>query len=153
MEVQSEAGVRLLGSLRRLPSPRRARLDGAPAADGSVTAEIVVLLPAMMLLLVGVLQFALAGLASHALTLAVADAGATARSSGASLSSAPAVLRRLIGSLGGDLVSDLRIRVTETTGGTVTVAARGTVVSLLPGLHLPISARSVGPRQEFRASG
>jgi|GEM_PF-1104457 len=126
---------------------------GADDDLGSATAEIVVLLPTVMLLVLAVLQFALVGLASHALTLAVADAGATARAAGGSLSSAGEVVRHDLRALGGELVRQLNVSTAETADGTVTVSARGTVPALLPFLELPVAASSVGPLQEFRASG
>ena len=113
---------------------------------------MAIVIPALMLILVTLIQFALWAHAAQIVQLAASEGDRTARSLGGGpaegVSQAQAILRQS----GSDLVSS-QASVTVTSGGEVRIAVTGAAVSLLPGLSLPVSAVQVGPIQEFRSSG
>ena len=132
-------------SSSRRRQPRRRRED----ERGSATAEALLVLPALMLLLVAGLQLALYGLASHAAALAAEEAGAAARSALGTSGAAAALARGDVRAIASGLLVDPVVTVTE-THGRAEVTVRGGVPELLPGLHLSVRAVSAGPPQEFR---
>lgn len=111
------------------------------------------LFPALLLTIVAALQVGLYGLSAHALQLAVSEGGARARARPADTSGAVSTVRKDVSLLAGGMVRNVKVRVRGGQGDYVTVAASAYVVSLLPGLQLPIAAASTGPVQLFRASG
>jgi hypothetical protein len=111
----------------------------------------VLILPALMAMVVALLQLALWALAAHALSLAVAEAGAAARSGQTAV--APAIVRSDVGKIAAGAVGSLTVTVSALPDNFVSVSATGTVPTVLPGLSLHVSATSVGPVQTFRASG
>jgi hypothetical protein len=126
------------------------------AADerGSAVAELTLVLPALMLAVALVVQLALWALAAHAVQASAASAGDVARSLGGTQADAVATARGELSAIGGALVTSPTVSVVGMSGnGLVTVAVAGTVPSLFPGLHLHVSATSVGPAGVFRASG
>lgn len=133
---------------RPLNPPHRRRGEG-----GAETIEMILILPALMLLIVVGLQLAMWGLAAHALGLAVAEGGATARAEFGSSSSAEAVVTRDVGSIAGSLVGSLEVHVRAMPDDFVAVSATGSVPSIVPGLDLRVAAVSTGPVQGFRPSG
>jgi Flp pilus assembly protein TadG len=119
---------------------------------GSSTAELVVVFPVLLLLVAAVLQAVVYGLASRALSAAVADAGARARDGVRGPSVAASVCAELE-TLAGAFVADCRVRVLVAADDVVTVAARARVADILPGLHLEVASTSGGPEGEFRWTG
>ncbi len=129
------------------PCTRRARDD-----RGSEVVEIVLIVPVLMLLLLLGLQLAVWGLAAHAVSLGVTEGGAVARQ----LSRTGSAIRTVtadVHAVAGSLVNPLSVAVRPLPGGFVAVSASGVVPSVLPGVHLHVSALSVGPVQGFRATG
>lgn len=138
------------------PRGRAAVRVGAPrpgADAGSAAIEFLVLVPVVLLLLVAGMQFALYGLAAHAVALAAAEGGAEARARDGSVTSSEAVVVRTLASLGGRLVESPSVHVTEAAGAQMTVVVSGSVPALVPGLHMSVTSASVGPAQEFRGDG
>lgn len=127
---------------------RRRTLDD----EGSETAEIVLVMPVLMALLLLGLQLALWGLAAHAVSLGVAEGGAAARASSRPRD-APAVVVADVHAIAGSLVGSLTVGVRSAPDDFVTVSASGSVPTIFPGLHLHVSAVSTGPVQGFRATG
>jgi hypothetical protein len=127
----------------------RRRIDDA----GSESVEIVLVLPALMALIVLGLQLALWGLAAHALSLAVAEGGADARSQFGTDRGAAGIVAGDVHAIAGSLVGSLTVEVRPLPDSFVLVAGAGDVPSIFPGIHLRVSADSVGPVQGFRASG
>jgi hypothetical protein len=131
---------------------------GAPAPrsfddSGSESIEIVLILPALMALLVLGLQLAMWGLAAHALSLAVAEGGAAARSQQGSDRGAETIVATDVHAIAGSLVDSLKIDVQPLGDRFVEVSATGEVPRIFPGLSLHVSADSAGPVEGFRASG
>ena len=121
--------------------------------SGSETVEFVLIVPALMALLVAGLQIAMWALASHAISLAVAEGGAEARAQSGTDQSAAAIVKRDISSLAGSLIGSVSVQVRALPLNFVAVSATGDVPSIFPGVHLQVSAVSAGPLQGFRASG
>jgi hypothetical protein len=138
-------------------APAICRAPGlAPAASrekddrGSEVVELVLILPALMALVTALLQLAMWALAAHALSLAVAEGGAAARTGQGSPGD---IVRSDVTKISGNLVGSLDVTVRALPDSFVSVYAVGTVPTILPGVSLHVSADSTGPVQEFRASG
>lgn len=145
----------LLASGSPLPSRRpgaerdHRRLDDT----GAETAEIVLVLPVLMGLLLLGLQLALWGLAAHAVAFGVAEAGAAARAQPGSPQNAASIVSNDVRATSGSLVGSLETGVQVLPDDFLAVSATGVVPTVFPGLHLRVSAVSTGPAQTFRASG
>jgi Flp pilus assembly protein TadG len=112
---------------------------------GSVTVEMVVIFPAVLLLIFGIVQ---AGVWYHGRTLAMLAAQDGLRTAQALDGTAAAGEARTTASLNATgatgFVTSPNVTVTRTpTSVTVTVTARS--VALLPGTGLPITQRATGP--------
>lgn len=151
------ASCRAPGGVRRVADDMRAhdtRAHDMRADDmGAETIEFVLIIPALMALIVAGLQLALWGLAAHALSLAVAEAGAEARSQSGNPASAIAIVHQDIGKVAGSLVGSLDVQVRSLPDDFLAVSASGVVPTIFPGIHLQVSSVSTGPVQGFRASG
>jgi hypothetical protein len=110
----------------------------------------MLVVPALMVLVLAGVQFAVFGLASHAAALAAQDGGAAARSAGGGTAEGRRVAMLDIGAIAGGLL--LRPQITFVTGpnGEVELRLTAGVPALIPGLHLSVEATSTGPAQEFR---
>jgi hypothetical protein len=149
--VSFRCGSRVTGCSddRRAPAPpERCRDD-----TGSEVVEIVLVLPVLMALLTLGLQLAMWGLAAHALSLGVAEGGATARAQTGDPQAAAATVGKDVHDIAGSLVGSLKIEVRALPDDFVAVSATGVVPTIFPGLDLHVSADSTGPVQVFRASG
>jgi Flp pilus assembly protein TadG len=116
---------------------------------GSVSAELVIATPLLLLLILGVIQFALWQHASHVAKTAAQEGLAAGRlengSEATGQNEANAVLAQL-GVLSGPHV------VTRRTADTTTVTVTGDAPSVLPFFHLPVRAVASGPTERFRSS-
>lgn len=124
--------------------PRR-RLD----ERGSVSFEMVLILPAVILTLVAVVQVALYAHASNLVDSAAREGARSARLSGDLVSGeerAGAFLERF----GDQMVSERRIE-TSRDGDTIAVRVTGKAPHLIPGMHLVVSGRSTGRIEQFTA--
>jgi TadE-like protein len=119
---------------------------------GSATVEMVLLVPAMMIIFLVIIQFALWAHAAQVTQLAASEGDRVARSQGggmvAGLAQAEALAREPNSGLttadfNGDMLP----------GDLVRITVSGSAVSIIPGLSLPVSAAQSGPIQEFRQSG
>ncbi|MGH9293031.1 MAG: hypothetical protein ACRD0B_03525 [Acidimicrobiales bacterium] len=110
-------------------------------------------MPTVMLMFAFAMQLALWGLGSHALSAAVAEAGAAATAVNASTSQAAALVAEDARNFGGGFLVDPRITAQGESNGFVAIQASAEVPSLVPGLDLVVRATSDGPAQLFRASG
>jgi Flp pilus assembly protein TadG len=117
---------------------------------GSASAELVVATPLLMLLILGVIQFALWQHATHIAEAAAQRGLAAGRVDGGTETTgqteADAVLRQL------GVLSDSRV-VTDRTVDMTTVIVTGEAPSVLPFLHLPVRAVASGPSERFRPPG
>ena len=117
---------------------------------GSSSAELVVATPLLLLLILGVIQFALWQHATHVAEAAAQQGLAAGRVEGGTETTgqteADAVLRQL------GVLSDSRV-VTDRTVDMTTVIVTGEAPSVLPFLHLPVRAVASGPSERFRPPG
>lgn len=134
-------------------SPGRSRRAPGRGDDGSATPELVIVLPAMMLLLALSIQLAMFGLAAQALDDAVSFGGAVLRSqSGGSAAARTAVLAELR-TIASGVTSDTRVSILAGPSGNLELSASASVTPVFPGLNLVVRSMSSGPSQSFRASG
>jgi Flp pilus assembly protein TadG len=132
-------------SRRRIPRRRSPDL-------GSATVEMVILVPAMMLIFLVIIQFALWAHAAQVTQLAASEGDRVARSQGggtvAGLAQAEAVTREPDSGL-----ANAAVNAEMLPGDLVRITVSGSAVSIIPGLSLPVSAAQSGPIQAFRESG
>lgn len=132
----------------RRSDPRARR---RPSRDsGSVVAETVIILPALMVLLLVGMQFAVYALAGHAAELAVQEGGAAVRASlGGSVMGRQLALSD-VRAIAAGLLDRPHVSILPGPNGTEELRLTAAVPTVLPGLDLHVSATSAGPRQEFR---
>lgn len=133
---------------RRAADRRRHRQE-----TGSSTAELVLVLPALMILVSLAMQLIFWALASHAVQASAATGGDVARMSGATPAQAVAAARAELESIAGGLVTSPAVSVSTLPGGQEVFSVSGTVPSLIPGVRLEVSATSIGPLGRFRGTG
>jgi Flp pilus assembly protein TadG len=125
----------------------RARPGLPPKDAGAGAVEFVIVTPLLMLLVLGVIQFALAEQAQHVAQAAATQALAAARvqdgTAAAGQAQAAAVLSQLGGSLTGPAVTVTR------TATQARVTVTGGVESLIPGVRLHVRATVTGPAEEW----
>lgn len=123
---------------------RRGRTDDR----GSASAELVIATPLLLLLILGVVQFALWQHATH-VAQAVAQQGlAAGRTQGGSAQTATGEANALLGQLGSGVLIHPQITATR-TGQTTTVIVTGRAEGILPFLNLPVRTVAVGPTERW----
>lgn len=129
--------------------PRRRRAP-EEAQAGSVSAEIVLVIPALMFLLLLSVQF---GLWFHATAVAKAAAEEgvrAARVEGATEADGEDRTRSFLLQLGKTVVSRPRVVVTQSRDE-ARVEVVGRAMSVVPGLHPPIRAVAASPVEAYRS--
>lgn len=115
---------------------------------GAATTELVLVVPLLMLLLLCIVQFALALHAQHIAQTAASRALAAARaqdaSSGAGGARAAATLRLL----GGRVLKHPTVNVSR-GAEMVEAHVEGEVAVVVPGLHLRVAGHVAGPRERW----
>jgi len=115
--------------------------------------ELTVLFPAVLLLIGVAIQ---AAMYFHARNLALAAAEEGARAGrGQTGTDAGGVLRarEFLTEAGGDVLTDIEVTSAGSTATAVRIQVRGDVLSLLPGVRLPLIAQeAAGPRERFTSS-
>jgi TadE-like protein len=129
------------------PARRRARWRLPHADAGAGAAELVIVTPLLMLLVLGVIQFALAEQAQHAAQAAATQALAATRVQDGTVAAGQAQAATVLAQVGGSLTAPA-VSITRTaTQARVTVT--GGVESLIPGIHLHVRATVAGPVEEW----
>lgn len=118
---------------------------------GSSVVEAVIVVPAVMVLLLVGVQFALWMHASQVVQLAASEGDRSARSIGGGPSIGIARARQVVDGPGSDVTSP-SITTSALPGDVVLLRVSGAAVSILPGLSFGVSASAVGPVQQFRSS-
>lgn len=134
----------------RLPGRRTitARRPGEPSDRGAATAELVVAIPLLLLLLLGIVQFAVAEHAEH-IAQAVADrALAVARTEGATAGDGRNEASAQLAALAGGSLRNPQIDVTR-DADRVHVDISGVATAVIPGVHLHVSAQADGSVEQF----
>jgi Flp pilus assembly protein TadG len=117
---------------------------------GAATAELVLVTPVMLFMVLLVVQFGLWFHASHVASAAAQEGARAARVEGSNASAGKARAEQFLDAVGSDLVLE-RVVTAENLTGAVRVEVSGRAIRVVPGLRLPISAESEGPVEEFRA--
>ncbi|GAA4884472.1 pilus assembly protein [Pseudonocardia sp. C8] len=115
---------------------------------GSVTAELVLAVPALLLLLLVIAQFAVWAHATHIAQAAASQALSGARVQGGSSADGQAQAGSVLAQLGGGPLHDPRAAVTRGPEQS-TVEITGHAARVVPFLDLPVRARAVGPSERF----
>jgi TadE-like protein len=117
---------------------------------GSVSAELVVTVPVLLLMLMLIAQFALWAHATHIAQAAASQALAAARVHGASAAEGEATARDVLAQLGSGPLHDPHLTITRGPRQ-CTVEITGDTVSVVPLLVLPVRARAAGPTERVVA--
>ena len=119
---------------------------------GSVSAELVIATPLLLLLVLGVVQFALWEHATHVAQAVAQEGLAAGRLEDGSQQSAVSEADAVLGQLGsGVLVGP---EVSATRGADVTtVVVTGQAEGVLPFFSLPVRSVAVGPTESFTTPG
>jgi Flp pilus assembly protein TadG len=113
-----------------------------------VTVETVLIFPVLLVMLMLVVQFALAAHADHTVTAAAQEASVAAQREGGTDEDAVTAAWEVIGD--GDLLREVDIAVASDLD-VVEVTVRAKVDSVVPGLPaMSVNGKSAGPRERFR---
>jgi len=121
----------------------------ASGEAGVSTLEAVLVFPALLLLLMLIIQFALWYHASDLATAAAQDGTRAARVDGATASDGAAEANQLLDETGRSILQGRQVMV-ERTADMTRVEVRGTCIELVPFLHLPVHAVAESPTERFR---
>ncbi|GAA2063750.1 hypothetical protein GCM10009839_88930 [Catenulispora yoronensis] len=130
------------GAEARGPS-RLARLREQPER-GSVTLEMVLAFPLLLLLILIVAQFTMFYFGAEAAHTAASQAVAVARAQGATSGTGQAQGQQILDQVAGGTLPQRSITVTR-GAAEATADVTGTVQSLIPGFHLHVSAHAAAP--------
>lgn len=115
---------------------------------GSVTTELVIVMPVVVLLIMAVMQFALYYHGANVATAAAHDGLRAARVEEGSTSAGQARANTIVAQSAGSLFDTLHIQV-HRGAHRVHVEVTGSVISLIPGVHLHVTRVADGPIEEF----
>ena len=138
----------------RQPPARRRVVGRILGRDerGAVSAELVIATPLLLLLIMGVIQFALWEHAEH-LAAAVAQQGvAVGRLQGESAQAGEQQAKAVLDQLGSSVLAGARISATRTDLAT-TVTVTGHAESIVGLFTLPVQATASGPTEIYTARG
>ncbi|PNE38177.1 MULTISPECIES: TadE/TadG family type IV pilus assembly protein [Streptomyces] len=115
---------------------------------GAVSTQLVLVVPALLLLAMLIVQFALVWHARHIAQYAAQRALAAARTQHGSAADGRAQAARSLAALGNRTLTTPSVEVERTTAQT-TVRVRGTVMAVVPGLHLRATGSASGPTERL----
>jgi Flp pilus assembly protein TadG len=115
--------------------------DGAD--EGSATVELVIATPALMLMLLIVVQAGLWGIAAYTAHAAAGEAVTALRAADGTTGDASAVAAESVADLGGGL-NGLDVTA-DRDADSATITLSGTAVELIPGLELPVTVTQTAP--------
>lgn len=130
------------------PIKRTDSLAMARGQRGSVSTELVIATPVLLLLVMLVVQFALWEHAQHIAEAAAQRGAETARVERGSDAAGRAMAQTAVAQLGGSLLVDPVVSVSR-SGDVVTVDVTGSAAAVVPFLSLPVRAVAVGPVERF----
>ena len=134
---------------------RRALVRNSSGAErGSVTIEVVVLFPVLLLLVIAIVQYGL-WFNARSLALAAAQQGVTAaRTYTAEPAAGTQAATAFVDTHATDTLTDVTITATTPGAGQVGVEVSGRALSLIPGLPGPtVSQSAAGPVERFTTAG
>ena len=140
-------------ALRRLCTParrRRRRWCRAPRGDerGSVSAELVLATPLLLVLIMGVVQFALWQHAEHVADAVAQQGLAVGRLQGETAAAGQVQAQSVLDQLGTGVLVGPDITATR-TATTTTVVVTGHAISVFGLFSLPVKAVASGPTEDY----
>ena len=121
------------------------------AEDGSVSAEVALAAPALMILILLAVQFGLWYHASNVARAAAQEGARAARVEGATAADGEQEALRFLAEAGAKVVGSSHVTAVRDASST-RVEVQGTAAGVIPGLHLPVRAVSQSPVEAFRGS-
>lgn len=118
--------------------------------EGSAATEAVLVTPALLVLVMLVIQFGLWYHAQHVVRAAAEEGVRAARAEQSSSETGERTVESFLAQAGPRIVVE-PVVVVQRTADEVTVAVSGRAVSVVPGLSLPLDATAVSPVERFRA--
>lgn len=115
---------------------------------GSVTAELVVAVPALLLLLLVIAQFAIWAHATHVAQAAAFQALSSTRVQGANSADGKQQARTVLAQLGGGPLRSAHATVSRGAEQSI-VEVTGYAARVIPFLDIQVSAHAVGPNERF----
>lgn len=133
----------------RSGTPRAAAVRWLLRGDrGSVGAELVIVTPLVLFLLLAIVQFALWSHAAHIAQAAAAHGLAAARVQYGTAAEGSAAAQRVLDQLGHGPLTSTRIHTTRGAEAT-SIQVSGHAIAVIPFLHLPVHAQATGPVERF----
>ena len=119
---------------------------------GAVSAELVIATPLLLLLILGVIQFALWQHAEHVASAVAQQGLSVARLQGETAGAGKSEAQSVLGELGPKLLNEPSI--TASRGSvTTTVIVSGRTESILGVFSLPVTATASGPTEHYTKAG
>lgn len=115
---------------------------------GSVSAELVVATPLLLLMLLAIVQFALWSHATHIAQTAASQGLAVARAQNGTAAAGRTSAQQMLDQLAHGPLADPSVSA-DRTATEASIRISGTATSLLPFLNLPVHAEAVGPVERF----
>ena len=145
-------GLPTLRRLRTPARPRRRRWCRAVRGDerGSVSAELVLATPLLLVLIMGVVQFALWQHATHVADAVAQQGLAVGRLQGETAAAGQAEAQSVLDQLGTGVLVGPDITATR-TATTTTVVVTGHAESVFGLFSLPVTAVASGPTEDYAA--
>ena len=119
---------------------------------GSVAAELVIATPLLLLLILGVVQFAIWEHATHVADAVAQEGLATARLQGNTTQSGTAEANAVLAQLGQGVLVGPQVNATR-TAATTTVTVTGHAESVIGLFSLPVKAVASGPTENYTTVG
>ena len=119
--------------------------------EGAVSAELVIASPLLLLLILGVIQFALWQHAEHVASAVAQQGLSVARLQGESAGAGKSEAQSVLDQIGPSLLSASAISATR-TNQTTTVTVHGRAESILGIFSLPVTATASGPTEHFTSA-
>jgi Flp pilus assembly protein TadG len=116
--------------------------------DGSVSLELVIATPVLLLLILVVVQFALWEHAAHIAQAGAQEGLAAGRVEGGNQGTAVDQARTVLAHLGSTVLVASTVSASR-TNATTTVVVTGSAEGILPFLHLPVHAVATGPTEQW----
>lgn len=124
-------------------------MTSTPRERGQATTEVVLLVPALLFLIMIVVQFGLWYHAQHVLQAAAAEGVRAVRVDGGTAAEGYERAEQILAASAGTLVSHKRVS-SSRDAEVATVEVSGRVAVVVPGLTLPVTARAESPLELFR---
>ncbi|OKI19225.1 pilus assembly protein TadE [Saccharothrix sp. CB00851] len=115
---------------------------------GSVSAELVIATPLLLLMLMAIVQFALWSHATHIAQAAASQGLAVARSQNGTAAAGTSSARQLLDQLASGPLTGSAVT-SDRSAASASVRVSGTATSVVPFLSLPVHAEAVGPVERF----